>query len=252
MFFEQPLEELTGRPAEAPFQGRLLLHHDRAALAHHAQRGGHLAADVGAADQHHLFGFGDPRADRIGIAQRPQIVDLLELAALDVQPSHVGPRGEQRLLEGDLLLVGQLGRPRLRIEPRDARTCQELDPLLIPEGGGTEQGLLAGLLATQVALGALGAVIRRVGLPPDEQDLPLGPFLAQPSRTVGRGEASAHQQVLDLAIRHGREPTTRAGAGPTSEPRWGSGRRSASGARLRSGWDRRRCRCGSYRSADPR
>ena len=67
--------------------------------------------------------------------------------------------------------------------------------------GGRNRGSSRRLLAAQVALGALGAVVGGVELATDEQHLPVGAFLPQPARAVGRGEASADQQVLDLAGR---------------------------------------------------
>ena len=107
------------RPARAPKPRSsvdLLLHHDRAALAQQRQRRGDLAGDVGAADQHHLLGVRHAVADRVGVAERAQVVDLLELAAADVQPAHVGAGGDQRLVELDLLLVRELRRARLQVE----------------------------------------------------------------------------------------------------------------------------------------
>ncbi len=70
VFREQPLEEAPGGLAEAAFERDLLLHHDRAALAEHRQRGRDLAADVGAADQHHPLSVGDALAD---VSELPRV-----------------------------------------------------------------------------------------------------------------------------------------------------------------------------------
>ena len=109
----------------------------------------------------------------------------------------------QRLVELDLLLGGELRGARPQVEAHDARAREQLDVLLAPPLVGAEQRLLAGLLAAEVALGAVRAVVRRVELAPDEQDLALGAFLAQPARAVGRGKAAADEQVVDLAGGHG-------------------------------------------------
>ena len=101
--FEQLLEEASCARTEAPFKRGLLLHDDRAVLAQHRQRGRDLAADVGAADHHDLFSVGDSFADRVGIAECAQVVHVLELASGHIQAAHVGPCGDQRLAELDLL-----------------------------------------------------------------------------------------------------------------------------------------------------
>ncbi len=114
-----------------------------ALLAHQRQRRRHLGADVGAADQHHVLGVGHALADRVCVAERAQIVDLLELAARHVQAAHVRASGDQGLVEAHLSLVGELGGARLRVERHDARAREQLDPVLLPPVGRPEQWLLA-------------------------------------------------------------------------------------------------------------
>jgi hypothetical protein len=207
---EQLFEEAPDARAEAALQRVALLHHDRRPFAELAHRGGDLAADVGAADQDDLLRVLDPRADRVRVAERPQVVDLLEMTTLDVQASHVGSRRKQRRAELDLLLARQLRGARVEVERCHARAKQQFDVLLRPPLGRAEVRLFALLLAAQVALRALGAVVRRIGLAPDERDRPLRALLAQPARAVRRREAAADQQVVDLAVGHGR----------TLQPRW--------------------------------
>ncbi len=139
----------------------LLLHDDRAALAHQRQRRSDLAGDVGAADQHHVLGVGDALADGVGVAERAQIVDLLELAAADVQAAHVGAGGDQRLAELDLVLVRE--RRRAGVAGRAPVTLVRVSSSMFcsdHHSSGRNSGSCAGLLAAQVALGALGAVVR--------------------------------------------------------------------------------------------
>ncbi len=196
---QQLVEEAPGRGAEAAFEHDVLLHHDRAALAEHRQRGGDLAADVGAADQHDLLCIGDTSADRVGVAERAQVVDLLEVAALDVQAPHVGAGREQRLAELDLFLGRELRDTRRGVERGDAGARQQLDLLLGPPGVGPEEGLAALLDTAQVALGAVRPVVWRVGLAADEQHRAVGALLAQPARAVRAREPSSDQQVVHLA-----------------------------------------------------
>ena len=63
------------------------------------QRRRHLAADVAAADQHHALGLRGVLADRVGVAERAQVVDAVEVGAVGAQPAHVRAGGEQRLVE---------------------------------------------------------------------------------------------------------------------------------------------------------
>ena len=86
--------------------------------------------------------------------------------------------------------------------PGHARPRQQLDLLLRPPLLGPEQRLLAALFAPQIPLRALRAVIRRVGLAADEQDLAAGAFLAQPARAVRARQSAADQQVVDLSRGH--------------------------------------------------
>src|SRR5207244_3523338 len=148
---QQPLKEAPGAPAERAFEGGLLLHHDRAVLADRRKRSGDLAADVGAPDQHHLLGVGDPLPDRVGVGERAQVIDLLEIAAVDIQPADIGTRGDQRLLELDLLLAREPDGTAVEIDPRDARAQHQLDALLAPPVVRAEERLLPALLAAHVA-----------------------------------------------------------------------------------------------------
>ena len=80
---QHALEEAADLGAEGALEGHLLLHHDRALeTMGGGQRGRHLAADVAAADQHRALGLGGVGADRVGVAERAQVVDPLELAAV--------------------------------------------------------------------------------------------------------------------------------------------------------------------------
>jgi hypothetical protein len=101
---QQRSEEPGGRGPEVRRQRRVLEHHHRAAAALRGQRGCHLAGDVGAADQHHVLGVDGVGPDRVRVAERAQVVDAVELAAVDAQPAHVRAGREQRDAELDDLL----------------------------------------------------------------------------------------------------------------------------------------------------
>ena len=202
MFFEQFLHETPRLLPEPAFQRALLLHHDRRLLPHHAHRRRDLAADVRPTDQHHVLRVSHPLPDRIRVAERPQIVDLLELAPIHVQPPHVRARRDQRLAELDLLLARQLRRARVEVEANHARARHQLDSLLPPPLRRAEQRLLAALLAAQIPLRAVRPVVRRILLAPHEQHRPLRALLAQPARAVRARQTPTDQQIVDLPGGH--------------------------------------------------
>ena len=147
------------RPASIPnatAQRHRLHHHHRAGAAQLGERRRDLAGDVGAADHDDPLA-GRVLADRVAVAERPQVVDPLQLAPGDVQPAHVGAGGEQRLVERRHLLRRRAWRFALRVELRDRGPRQHLDLLLGVPVGGPEQRVLARLLAPQIALGAAAA-----------------------------------------------------------------------------------------------
>ena len=150
------------------------------------QRRGDLAADVGAADQHDALRAVGVLADRVGVAERAQVVDPLELAALDVQPPHVRAGREQRLVEArpPPWSTASPRAPPCRASVTLVRV-QQLDPLLAPTTRSGGRACPRATRALQVALRARRAVVGRVGLAPDEQDRALGAGLAQPARAVG-------------------------------------------------------------------
>src|SRR5436305_4470694 len=123
-------------------------------------------------------------ANRIGVPEGPQVVDTVELAAVNPQPPHVRPGGQQRLAEPDLVARLQLRDALVGVEARYRRPRHQLDVLLAPPLIRTEQDVLARLLAPEVLLRQLGAVVRRIRLAADEEDRAVGAGLAQPARTV--------------------------------------------------------------------
>jgi hypothetical protein len=84
VFLEHSLEEAPDLLAEERLEGHVLHHHDLAVHAvRRGERGRDLAADVAPADQHRpLAGLG-VRPDRVRVAERPEIVDALQVAAVD-------------------------------------------------------------------------------------------------------------------------------------------------------------------------
>ena len=199
---EPVMEEAGRRLAERPAERELLDHHHRAPAAELGQRGGDLAGDVGAADQDDALA-GGVLADRVAVAERPQVVDALQLGAGHVQPPDVGTGGQQQLPEGDLLLRRQPSGPRLQVELHRRGARQQLDRLLLIPGGFLHERVTAALGALEVALGQRWAVIRRVGLAPDEQNRPVGAGAAQPAGAVAGGDAAADEQVIDVSVGHG-------------------------------------------------
>ena len=165
--------------AEGPRQRNVLHHHDRAARPLHRQRRRDLAADVAAADQHDVVGALGGLADRVRVAERAQVVDALELGALGAQDVDVRARRDQGLGERDLVAALQLGRPRAGVERHHVLSAHELDVVLLVPLGRMHVGVLALRLAAQVLLRQRRALVRRLGLAPDEQHVPVGAALAQ-------------------------------------------------------------------------
>ena len=136
------------------------------------QRRGDLAADVGAADQHDLLGVRDALADRVGVAERAQVVDLLELAAARRSAAARSRRSRSapcRTRPPACSRASPCARCRSRpvtlVRVSSSMSCSP------HHSSGRKNVLLARLLAAQVALRALRAVVRRVGLAADEQHL---------------------------------------------------------------------------------
>ena len=108
----------------------VLLHHDRALAAERGQRRRDLGGDVGAADEHHVLGVLGVRADRVGVVERAQVVDAVEVGAVEAQAADVRAGGEQQLAVADHVLVGERDRVRLGVELHRARARQQLDVVL--------------------------------------------------------------------------------------------------------------------------
>src|SRR5262249_46364563 len=108
VLLEELVEEAPGVGPEATFERDALLHDDRAPLADLRERSGDLAAYVGAPDHDDVLSVGEVLADREGVAERAQVVDPLELTALDVEAADIRAGREQQLAELDFVLVGEL------------------------------------------------------------------------------------------------------------------------------------------------
>ena len=190
--------------AELALERDLLLHHDRALDAvRRGQRGGHLAADVAAADQHGALGALGVGADRVRVAERAQVVDALQVAAVD---AHAGARSRRWRSAP----CRTRPRPWSTASPRRSPVSSFITLVRVissmscslPPLVGAEQRVLARLLALQVALRQRRPVVGRVELAADQQHRPVAALLAQPARAVGGGQAAADQQVVDLAAGH--------------------------------------------------
>ena len=194
--------------AEAGLQRRGLHHHHRAALAEGGQRRRHLAGDVGAADEHDVLGLGRVGPDRVGVAERAQVVQAGELAALHPQPPDVRARGHQRDAVLHDLLGGERRRAGGRVELHHARAGRQLDRAPRVPGLVVQEALRALHAARQIALGGRRALVRRVGLAPDEQHLAGEVALAQRLGAGGGRAAPADDQRADGPVSHARWPRT--------------------------------------------
>ena len=168
-------------------------------LPQQRQRGRDLAADVGAADQHDVLGVLGVGADRVGVAERAQVVDALQLGSPStLQPPHVRAGGEQRLVEARRSsLLDSVASVRRGVELHHARAraaarcrCSS------HHSSGRKQRVLARLLALQVALRARRAGCRagrargrRAGSSPSQ------PASRSQRAQLARGQPAADQQV---------------------------------------------------------
>ena len=199
---EDTAEERADLVAEAALHRLVLEHHDRHLLADRAQRGGHLAADVRPADAHDVLGLVELGADRVGVAERAQVVDAVELRAVDLQPADHRAGRDERVLVADGLLRRQRRLPRRGVELHHARARQELDGRVVePPGLGTE-ARLAALLAAQVLLRERRPVVRRIELAARQQDAAVEPAAHELARGRGGGDSPTDQEDVDGAISH--------------------------------------------------
>ena len=81
MLGERVLEEAAHLRAVDALERDVLEHHDLALLAERGERRRQLGADVAAADQRHPLGLGRLLAQRIGVADRAQVVDPVQMRA---------------------------------------------------------------------------------------------------------------------------------------------------------------------------
>ena len=176
-------------------------------LAELGQRGGHFGGDVGAADAHDALGALDVLADRVGVAERAQVVHALELGAVDRQPADHRAGRDQRAIEADLLLGGELGGARGGVELEHAGARQQLDAVRVPPVGGMHVRALGPVLAAQVLLGRRRAVIGRMRLAPDEQDRAVEALFAQRVGGGRGGDAPADEKDVDRPVRHATDRT---------------------------------------------
>lgn len=256
VLLEHSADEPSGRRAECVLERMVLLHEDRAALAQRGERRGHLAAHVRPADEYHPLGVREVAAQCVGVPQRAEIVDSVELRARDGEPPHHRSRGEQDLIELDLLARGQRRHSGDEIQRGHARPREQLHVVGVPPARLNDQHLLARLVAAQVTLRDRRAVVGRVELAADDRDRALRAAGAQRAGTGRRRDPAADEQMVDAS------PHRRAGPGmsmPRGAGRWQRRRRRSAGCanerrspRRRADSRRRRSRSlsaarGSYR-----
>ena len=203
VLLERVLEVAPHLIAVERLEGHVLQHHDRALhTVGSGERRRHLAADVAAADHHGAPPLLRVCLDRLGGAERAQVVDAVQVAAVDAQPLHVRAGGQQRRVELDLLLGGERRHASVGVELHHARPREDLDLLLVPPLVRAEQRVLARLLVLEIALRQRRPVVGPVRLAAHEQDRALAALLAEPASAVRGGQAAADDEMVDLARRH--------------------------------------------------
>src|SRR5579875_3986894 len=143
-----------------------------------AGRGGHLRADPPRSDDDHLRPGLQPRANRIGIGERTEVEEPVELRPRDAEPPRLRPCAQQQPVEGKLSATLQPQTPRPRVDAADFAAKPQLNLLLAVEGPLVDARLLPIGLAPQVILAQRGALVRKLVLGADQHDVPVEPLLA--------------------------------------------------------------------------
>jgi hypothetical protein len=159
---------------------------DLAALL--ARRGRHLGADPSGAHYCQPAPTLDALAQTIGVGDRSQVVDVLELGARDAQPSRRRTGRQQQLVEANALAFAQLYLLRRRVDGGRLAPAAQLDArAFVVARVVVNPELLATILAAQVALRKRRAFVWRLGLGADQHDATVKPS----SRSVSAARAPA-------------------------------------------------------------
>jgi len=129
-----------------------------------AGRGRHLASDPARTDDHELATPLDPLAQPLGIRQRAQVVDLVEIGPRERQPPRLGAGGQQEPVIAEPLAARQHDLRRRRVDALHGGCGTQLDLVARVEVFRVEEDLLQADLGAQVVLGQRWALIGRVGL----------------------------------------------------------------------------------------
>ena len=143
-----------------------------------------------------------PGTDRVGVRDPPELQHPVESGPRHVQHPVPDAGRDQGRIERDAPAVAEGDGPCSRIDPLDHRPQADLDLLLLPPSGRTDEQLLRGLLATQVRLGQPRTLVRLVRFVAEHDQTAVEPGSAQRRRRGGGGERRADDH--EGAVGHGR------------------------------------------------
>jgi hypothetical protein len=176
---------------------RGLEHHDVDARL--ARGSGDLQPDPSAADHDH----GGRRRDRL--AQRLAVLDAAERAgehgAGNVEHARAGTGGEDRLVVGQRLTVGQLDAVLGRVEPLDSPAGEQPHIVLVVPDRRLDDRVVERGLAHEEVLRQRRTLVRRMLLVADDRDRALMTSVAQGDHGLGRGQSGADEDDVLLSIR---------------------------------------------------
>ena len=174
-------------PPEEPIRGL-----DDADLEPHPlRRRGHLQADVPSSHDGQPAARRELRADRLDVFQRPQVEDVPEVRAGDVEPPRAAPGGDDEVRELDRASVRERHLAAIGIDHADRVAEPELDVVAGVEALRAQEHPLPRELPGEVLLRERRALIRgrRLGSAYDDPAAVSG--LAQAERGLAAGLAGA-------------------------------------------------------------
>jgi hypothetical protein len=177
--------------------------------------GGHLGPDEAAAKDDHALGPGDGGPQPLGVVDRAQVVDALQVPAGQLQADRLGAGGQHQA--GAVAeLVADLGGdgPGGRVQGARPGRQQQLDLVVAVPGLVVGAGLVAPGLAAEELLGQRRPLVGELRLGGQHHGRALAAGRSDPLGRLGGGDPAADDHELHVADGHG---TTSGGQGLGSE-----------------------------------
>ena len=171
--------------------GRWVDAHDVDALL--AQRCGNLRPDESHADDGRLPTWQNLSAKRIGVTDRTEIEDVLQVQSGNRGTTVACASRDQELVVTHRSAGGQLDRSLGRVHARRGNAEPRVDPVLFVKAGRSDQRFLEGHLAAEILLGERRTLVGRMRFLTDEDDVAIEAVLAE----SGCGRATGQTRADD-------------------------------------------------------